>query len=93
MAYEFIPDVNGLANLTLSGFSTDLDLFILTDSGGECMSGSCLAYADQQALFPITAGRRYYLLVDGFMGAESDYTLTADCLELAHSILIPIAGR
>lgn len=90
MVYEFKPNVSGVASLELRGMSADLDLFVLR---GQCTSGNCLAFGDQSTIFPIAAGQTYFVVVDGYKGAESNYTLSANCLQLPHSVYIPISAR
>jgi len=90
MVYEFIPSISGIASLELDGINANLDLFVLNN---QCHSGNCIANGDQAAIFPITAGQTYYVIVDGFMGAQSNYSLSVDCLELTNSVYIPISSR
>jgi len=80
-AYSFVPDVSGTATATLSGMSADLDVFVLDGWWGVCSPGNCIAYHNTSATFNVVAGETYYLVVDGYQGAISDYTLSVTCSE------------
>lgn len=56
---------------TLSGLTSDLDLFLLSACDGD----SCLAAANQEFAVRLAPGE-YILVVDGFDGASGPYTLT-----------------
>ena len=70
---------------TLSGLGGDLDLFLL--DGSDCEPWSCLAASanggtsDETITYEVSAGAEYRVVVDGFEGAVSDYTLEVDCGE------------
>jgi hypothetical protein len=84
LLYAFSPAVTGMVSVTLSDTppdeaeppDDDVDLFVLD---GECEAAACMAYGDVTASFSAVAGRTYYLSVDGFMGADSDFLLTLTC--------------
>lgn len=75
-AYTFTPSVDGQVEISLSNMSADLDLFILTPG---CNATSCIAYGDATASFDAVAGQIYYVVVDGYQGAVSDYTIGVSC--------------
>ena len=77
--YTFIPDVSGEVDVTLTGLSGDLDVFVMDDAGAGCSATNCIAYGDETATFDVEAGQTYYLVVDGYYGAISDYTITVNC--------------
>jgi len=64
--------------VALAGMREDLDLFLL----GDCDPGRCLGastgVASEQISVCLPAGT-YYVVVDGFAGASSAFTLTLDC--------------
>ena len=64
----------GTLTATLSGLSTDLDVFILSN----CDKTNCLAVGDFVATCAVTPGT-YYIVVDGYVGHVGTYTLTVDC--------------
>jgi hypothetical protein len=65
-------------NLTakLSELNSDLDVFILS----ACSENACVAYGngDTVATFPNAPAGTYFLVVDGYMEAVGNYTLTVD---------------
>ena len=77
--YTFVPDLSGQATIYLEGMTADLDLFVLSDAAGECKSDNCIAYGDTAVQFDVQAGQTYYVSVDGYLGAISDYTIYAEC--------------
>lgn len=77
-AYSFTPNVSGTATVSLSGMSADLDLFVLS-SGGGCNASNCIVGFDDGGSFSIVAGQTYYLVVDGYQGAVSNYYLQLSC--------------
>jgi len=76
VAFTFTAPADGNVTLTLSNLGADLDLFVLA---GGCDAAQCVAYGDNNTTFWATAGETYHVLVDGYMGAVSDFTLTATC--------------
>ena len=69
-------------DVTLSGLSQDLDLYALDSDacdGGGCLASSSSASGDESVRFDAAAGRTYVVVLDGWEGAVSDFTLTVDC--------------
>ncbi|MFN8299946.1 MAG: SpoIID/LytB domain-containing protein [Chitinophagales bacterium] len=62
----------GTLTCSLTGMSSDLDLFILD----ACNQSSCVNVFDNNGTTTLSAGT-YYLVVDGYNGASGSYTLTA----------------
>jgi hypothetical protein len=63
-------------SVALSGMTADLDVFL-----GTCDEDlNCIAYGNVSFTTTLEAGD-YYIVVDGYYGAESAYTLTVDCVE------------
>jgi hypothetical protein len=56
----------------------DLDVFFL----GSCDENDCIAYGDATAVANDIGPGTYYIVVDGYMGAECDFTLEIDCVEV-----------
>jgi hypothetical protein len=77
-AYTFVPNVSGQVDVVLSGMTADLDIFVLHNGGG-CYADNCIAYGNSVATFDAVAGETYYLVVDGYYGAVSDYTIDVTC--------------
>lgn len=65
----------GDLGITLSSAGADLDVFILSAPA----ANACLAYGDTSATVPMAPAGVYYLVVDGFQGAASDYTFNVIC--------------
>ena len=78
--YAFVPQESGEVTVDLTELFADLDLFILE---GVCDGGFCIAYSagvgDEQVVFDGVAGTTYYIVVDGYAGAHSSYTLSLTC--------------
>jgi len=60
---------------SLSDLSVDLDVFILSD----CDENACEAYGDNVAVYNDAPAGTYYIVVDGYLGAEGSYTLDITC--------------
>ncbi len=72
--------------LQLTGLAADLDLIVLQDDGSGCSPNlACLEWSyaggtsDEQVVFQAQANTTYYVVVDGFSGAESAYSLSFMC--------------
>ena len=63
----------GTITASLSNYTSDVDVFILSS----CSSSSCLAFGNVTAQASVGAGT-YYIVVDGYNGAISSYTLTVN---------------
>jgi hypothetical protein len=61
----------------LSGLTADLDVLVLE---GGCEARRCVAFGAQSATFRTQPGREYFVVVDGYGGAEGDFTLRLDCV-------------
>ena len=81
--YTLTTTADGPLAVTLSGLSADLDLFLLEDDGGEACATSCLDYsagiADETIEIDALPAGTYHIVVDGYSGAESDFTLAVEC--------------
>lgn len=69
--------------LRLDGLGADLDLFLLETvacDGTGCVAASISPDGEAESLsFTAVAGRDYTVVIDGWEGAVSDYTLVAEC--------------
>jgi len=61
---------------TLSNMACDLDIFLLAS----CDEGDCIDYGGVSVVSPCLEPGTYYIVVDGYNGAECSYTLTVDCV-------------
>ena len=85
-AYEFVAECDGDVTATVlksSPKSGYLDLFIL-DGSVACSGTKCLAHAlmgtdSASKAWKAVKGQKYYVVVDGFNGYVSDYTVKITC--------------
>ncbi|HEV8323318.1 MAG TPA: hypothetical protein VG389_17005 [Myxococcota bacterium] len=86
--YTFTAADDGYAAAYLYDLTADLDLYALDAGAGggvACDPDACLAAGatagtgPEGVIFTVSAGSTYYLVVDGFAGATSDFTLTFFC--------------
>jgi len=79
--YRFDAPADGSVTVDLSGLATgvDLDLIVLQEQDGYCNPESCVAYGDSSATFDAVGGVRYFVVVDGFLGDEGDFTVSLTC--------------
>jgi hypothetical protein len=78
--YALTLDADAEIQIDLTGLSADLDLFVLT---GTCDPASCTNHSagirDERVTLTGTAGTTYYIVVDGYSGATSSYSLAVTC--------------
>jgi uncharacterized protein (TIGR03382 family) len=69
--------------LRLTGLQADLDLFLLTDAtchGAGCLAGSTSSNTTDEVITQaVEAGVTYVVVVDGWEGATSPFTLAVEC--------------
>ncbi len=84
-AYSFTSPDRRLVEVTLTGLSADLDLFVI--EGADCSATSCIADStaggsgDEHIVFTAHAGIPYRIVVDGYAGASSTYTVELNCFD------------
>ena len=79
-AYTFVTPVPGDYTVELSGMDADLDIYVMNATGDRyCDPSTTVACGSTRATWTATAGTLYYISVDGFGGAISDYDLTVSC--------------
>ena len=73
------PGASGI--ITLSGFDEDLDLLLATScsSSAVALSSTNPDLTNETLNFSTSSGGTFYLIVDGWQGAASDYTLSYEC--------------
>ena len=80
VVHTFTTTEAGIVTIDLTGLSSNLELFLLS----ECSRRSGLTYSQNPGTQPeritrfLPAGT-WYVVVDGYNGAISNYTLTVDC--------------
>jgi hypothetical protein len=70
-----IPNDETILTAALSGMSADLDILLLN----ECHYGACIDGGDIGFTDTLSAGI-YYIVVDGYQGAVSNFMLTVSCI-------------
>jgi len=78
-AYGFSVPSTEVVTATLSGMSADLDIFSLQDNGNGCYGNDCINHGGVSSTFTATAGQQYYIVVDGYNGAVSNYYISLSC--------------
>ena len=82
-AYSFSTPDTKQVTVTLTGMSADLDLLVL--EGSSCYPTDCIAVSDyagttdEEVTFTAAAGVDYRIVVDGYAGATSSYTVELAC--------------
>ncbi len=81
VVYEFvIPE--GICQeiaITIDPDGCDLDVFLL----GSCEEADCFDYGDSSIVSDCLEAGTYYIVVDGYGGAECAFTITVECVECA----------
>lgn len=72
--YELVLDGDYSVTGTISNLSADLDIFFLD----ACDEAMCVAYGNTTFNADVSAGT-YYIVVDGYNGAESPFDLEVTC--------------
>ncbi|MEM7572175.1 MAG: Kazal-type serine protease inhibitor domain-containing protein [Bacteroidota bacterium] len=92
IVHSFTITDAGPVTISLSGLSANLELFLLSN----CDRSACLEYSqnsgtnDEEITRNLPPGT-YYVVVDGYNGAISDYTLEVDCDEACNLGVWPIS--
>ena len=74
VVYELVLDGDYAVTGTIANMATDLDIWFLEG----CEEAACVAYGNVTFTAEVAAGT-YYIVVDGYNGAESAFDLTVDC--------------
>jgi hypothetical protein len=78
VVYELLIPFDGTnLTVTIGDLFADLDIFLLS----HCDEGTCITYGHFDFNVTVDAGI-YYLVVDGWHGAVSSYTLTIECQDV-----------
>ncbi len=88
ISWLFTPPADGFVDVTLTGLTADLDIQALVQDGNGCDPDDCEANGwnpppqpEQMDWFAF-AGTPYYILIDGWQGAVSNFTMTITCTPL-----------
>lgn len=83
VVFTLTTTVTETVSLSLTGLSGDLDLYALASTacdGSGCLAGSTNPYSsDESVAYAATAGVATTVVIDGWEGAVSNYTLTVSC--------------
>lgn len=82
--YRFTPGLDGIATVTLSPLSADLDLFVTPEVSGTCDTEVCVSegnpnLSEEVVSINVTAGTPYVIVADGWGGSQGDFELHVDC--------------
>jgi len=77
--YFLTLEETGDLTAEISDMTADLDVFILSYSADGACPENCLAYDNTKAIIEDAAPGYYYIVVDGYNGAEDAYTLSVEC--------------
>jgi hypothetical protein len=78
-AYRYVAEQTGQVTVALQLDGVDLDLMILEDTGLGCNPASCNAWGESTATWTATAGKTYYVVLEGYQAATGAYDLTFNC--------------
>ncbi|MBJ93440.1 MAG: hypothetical protein CMP23_03095 [Rickettsiales bacterium] len=85
VAWVFSPQDDGLVDITLTDLSEDLDIMVLVQDSDGCDENDCEASGwnpppqPEQMDWYAFSGTPYYIVIDGWNGAVSDFTMTVTC--------------
>ncbi|MGB3078893.1 MAG: PPC domain-containing protein, partial [Saprospiraceae bacterium] len=79
--YEFVASFTGQVTITISGLNDDLDLFVLEgcDATSCVLSSLHFGTVDESVTIDVIEGHHYFIVVDGYLLAESDYWISVTC--------------
>lgn len=77
VVYEFTLATDQIVTVTISNMTADLDVFLLS----ACDEASCLEYGNTTFTTDCLTAGTYYIVVDGYGGAESAYDLEVACVD------------
>ena len=78
--YVFVAPVSKPITVVLTEETAETDLLVLQATDQLiCDPDACVATGFSEVTFDAVAGTTYYLVVDGWAGAEGSYTITVDC--------------
>jgi hypothetical protein len=81
-AYTFVATADGPVTVTLANETAangDTDVIVLHDTGLGCNPASCMTTGTSSATFDAKAGQTYYIVIDGYQGANGSYDLAFSC--------------
>ncbi len=85
VAWVFSPEDDSQVDITLTGLTADLDIMVLVQDPQGCDENDCEASGwnpppqPEQMDWYAFSGVPYYIVIDGWNGAVSDFTMTITC--------------
>jgi PKD repeat protein len=81
--YSFVSNEDKYAFASLTGLTADVDLFILDACDpNNCITSSNKSGTENEAvIFHAPPGKQFYIVVDGYFGAEGSFTLSIPCVD------------
>ncbi|MBK9016272.1 MAG: PPC domain-containing protein [Saprospiraceae bacterium] len=81
--FVFSTPVQKVVQVKLSGLSADLDLFVLDQCDpNDCFKSSNKSGTEEEGVvFTATAGKTYYIVVDGYFDQEGSFSLSTTCFD------------
>lgn len=79
--FRVVASASGEATFSLSGMTSDLDLRLYSSGGTQLGSSTRGGSNNESISYSLTSGNTYYLRVDPYGSASSDYSLTLDLPE------------
>ena len=79
----FVAPYDGAITITLSEESAETDILVITDAGGVCDAANCLVTGFSSVTFDAKAGSTYWVVIDGYNGAEGTFTIDVGCTPFA----------
>ena len=83
VTYEFVATATGAVSISVVGLTDDLDVYVLDGNScdaNQCIEGSWNGGVDDEVVnFEMGAGEIVTVVVDGWDGAVSDYTMVVSC--------------
>jgi len=80
VVHSFTTTSPGEVTISLTNLDANLELFLLnTCDRGDCLKRSTLPGTNDEFLQAYLPAGTYYVVVDGYNGATSDYTLEVEC--------------
>ncbi len=84
--YSFVAETSGTHTIRLYDFDDDLDLFVLSPGNqGACRGDNCTELSgnppgqDELLTVDLDEGQRIYIVVDGYAGSVSDFSIRLEC--------------
>ncbi|MBT9555065.1 MAG: hypothetical protein IV100_03500 [Myxococcales bacterium] len=75
----FVAPYSGIAEFTLSEETEETDVMVIEATEGVCLPTACLGMDFNDLYVEIEAGKTYYVVVDGYLGAVGDFRLDVQC--------------